>query len=218
MNRAPRVTIIRRVGVSTAVALGTLAAGSATGVAGATSAASPPSLTPGPLTAGSDPTPALASEGVVTDRDGGSVTVRDPRGSSRTFALDASTVIRRDGAAVDAILLRPGQRVAVVATARRAATVVILPPGAAGAIEVEPALVAGTVVAVAGGTVTVADHLGFYRPVRISPAARLTSAGTPAALADVRVGASVVATGFVDATHTALEAATIDLDPLTDDE
>ena len=217
MNRAPRATVIRRVGVSTAVALGTLAAGSAATAAGA-SAVTPTSLTPGPLAGASDPTHALASEGVITQRAGASITVRDPQGAARTYALDASTMVRRDGAVVDAALLRPGQRVAIVATARRAATVVILPPGAAGAIEVEPALVAGTVVAVAGATVTVADHQGFYRPVRVSPAARLTSAGTPAVLTDVHVGASVVATGFVDATHTSLEAATVDLNPLPDAE
>jgi hypothetical protein len=85
-------------------------------------------------------------------------------------------------------------------------------PDAAGAIVVEPALVTGTVVAVAGDTLTVADHQGFYRPVRVSPAATLSSAGSPAALTDVALGTRVVATGFVDATHTALDATTIDLE------
>ena len=218
MSRAPRATAIRRIGVSTAVTLGALAASATTASAASTPA--PASLTPRTLPPAGEPSPslALASEGAVTSRTAASVTVRDPRGASRTYALDASTMVRRDGAVVDAALLRPGQRVAIVATARRAATVVILPPGAAGAIEVEPALVAGTVVAVAGATVTVADHQGFYRPVRVSPAARLTSAGTPAVLTDVHVGASIVATGFVDATHTSLEAATVDLDPLPDAE
>ena len=217
MTRTPRTTALRRVGVATALTVRTPAA--AGDVAGASSTGTPAShRSPRSRGGARDPGDALAGEGVVTDLTDTSITVRDPRGASRTYALDASTMVRRDGAVVDAALLRPGQRVAIVATARRAATVVILPPGAAGAIEVEPALVAGTVVAVAGATVTVADHQGFYRPVRVSPAARLTSAGTPAVLTDVHVGASVVATGFVDATHTSLEAATVDLNPLPDAE
>ena len=286
MTRTPRTTALRRVGVATALTVRTPAG--AGDIAGASSTGTPAShRSPRSRGGARDPRDALAGEGVVTDLTDTSITVRDPRGASRTYALDASTMVRRDGTVVDTAQLRPGQRVAIVATRRRAATLVILPsdvgpdtaegvvtdltdtsitvrdprgasrtyaldastalragadhrattltsaglaigehvtvepaseePDAAGAITVEPALVTGTIVAVAGDTLTVADHQGFYRPVRISPASRLTSAGACAALADVSVGASVVASGFVDATHTALNAATLDVDPSPDD-
>ncbi len=283
MAHSPHTIVIRRVRVSSARPPRTLLSGDVVNAPPTRSPASvsiarPPSETPDP---GTD---VLTAEGVVTDLSPTSITVRDLRGVSRTYARSASTMVRRDGAAVDAAQLRRDQRIAIVATPDHSATtVVILPPvsgsaataegvvtdlsptsitvrdprgvsrtyarsastslrgdadlaptdvaigehvsvetvpgepDAAGAIAVEPALVTGTIVDVTGDTLTVADHQGFYRPVRVSPTATLTSAGTPAALADVTVGTTVVAAGYVDTTHTVLDAATLDLQDQAND-
>ncbi len=211
MTRTPRTTALRRVGVATALTVRTPA--TAGDVAGASSTGTPAShRSPRSRGGARDPGDALAGEGVVTDLTDTSITVRDPRGASRTYALDASTALRAGADHPATTLTSAGLAIGEHVTVEPASE----EPDAAGAITVEPALVTGTIVAVAGDTLTVADHQGFYRPVRISPAARLTSAGACAALEDVSVGASVVASGFVDATHTALNAATLDVDPPSD--
>ena len=167
-NRARAVTSL---GVTTAVALGTLASGA--GAAGASTgrAHSAPSAISRPRGAGAADLGALGAVGTLTAVSASSITITDPAGATTTYAIASSTVVRRGGANVAVGELQVGMTVAVlVATADAAAavTVVVVPPAALGALGA-----VGTLTAVSASSITITDPAGATTTYATTPATRV---------------------------------------------
>ena len=167
-NRTRAVTSL---GVTTAVALGTLASG--VGAAGASTGqahGTPPAISR-PRSGGSTDLGALGAVGTLTAVSATSITIADPAGAATTYALTSSTIVRQGGANVAAGQLHVGMTVAVLvatADATAAVTVVVVPPvdlGALGAV--------GTLTAVSATAITIADPAGAATTYALTPTTRV---------------------------------------------
>lgn len=214
MYRISKNQLAKRTGVSALVALGALATGA--GIAGAATHAAPHStaqnmvLSPssrgghghGP---GSDfadaPGMMRGLGGLVTAVSGTSITVKDPRGTSTTYAIDAATKVTKERQTATAADLVVGEHVRILVSTTSATT--------AAGIDIELARIGGQVVSVSGNTITVSDRDGFYRTVTVSGDTTFSKGGASATLSDVTTGALIMAEGTVDANHTTLDASSV---------
>ncbi|MGC8498496.1 MAG: hypothetical protein ACP5OV_03225 [Acidimicrobiales bacterium] len=167
-NRTRAVTSL---GVTTAVALGTLASG--VGGAGASTGRTPgtPPAISRPRAAGSTDLGALGTVGTLTAVSSTSISITDPAGATITYALTSRTVVRRGGVTVAGGALQVGMTVAVlVATADAAAavTVVVVPPTDLGALGT-----VGTLTAVSSTSISITDPAGATITYALTPATRV---------------------------------------------
>jgi len=142
-----------------------------------------------------------APDGFVTNVNSTSITVRHFDGTSSTYTIDPSTVVNEGRTPVTTSALSVGERVQVRPSTTSATT--------AAAIEIDLAHVEGTVVSVAGDTITVSDRQGFYRTIQVSDTTAYLKAGASASLNDVTPGTAIAAEGTVGADHASLDAVTV---------
>ena len=142
-----------------------------------------------------------APDGFVTNVNSTSITVRHFDGTSSTYTIDPSTAVNEGRTPVTTSALSVGERVQVRPSTTSATT--------AAAIEIDLAHVEGTVVSVAGDTITVSDRQGFYRTIQVSDTTAYLKAGASASLGDVTPGTAISAEGTVGADHASLDAVTV---------
>lgn len=208
MYRTTKKNIVKRVGITTVVALGVVGVGAT--VASASPAPTSASHTStGAHDSTSSPSGAMGpgciagGGGVVTALTGTSITVSDPSGTTTTFAITASTTVTKDRVAASVADLALGDEVRVMPTASGSTT-------AASIAIVEPSVM-GTVTAVSGDTITISGRNDTSATVVVSSATTYTKDSASATLADVTVGSSIFAEGsFASPTDTStLDAASV---------
>jgi hypothetical protein len=204
MYRTTKKKLVKRVGISTAVALG--AFGIAAGVAGASTVPGAQGASVGADdTATTTPDPGLGCArgpgGVVTALTSTSITVTDPAGTATTFTITTSTTVTKDRSAATITDLALGDEVHVMPSAPGSTT--------AASIDIVQPSVFGTVTAVSGDTITVAGPNATSATVIVSSATTYVKDGTSATLADVTVGSSIFAEGsFASSSDTSILDAT----------
>jgi len=208
MKQPSRTRALRRVGLSSAVAITVLASG--VGVAGASNHSSKPSTSSTALDVkdvAADPSPPMPFGGPhgiggdVTALTSSSVTIERLDGASSTYAINASTTVTdlRHGAATSSLAL--GENVHVIVSATD--------PSAASSIDIVPAVAAGRVSAINGDSITIAGPKGTTETVHVSGTTNYSKKGASATLSDVSVGSFIFALGSFGSSPTTVEAATI---------
>ena len=199
-NRTRAVTSL---GVTTVVALGTLAGG--VGGAGASTGRTHgnPLAISRPRGAGSTDLGVLGAVGTLIAVSATSIEVADPTGATATYAITSRTMVRRGGATVSGGDLRVGMTAAVLVTtadASAAVTVVVVPPtdlGVLGAV--------GTLTAVSATSIEVADPTGATTTYAITPATRVRVGPAPVSTTALATG-QLVRVETVPATPTVVSA------------
>ena len=208
MYRSTKKKFVRRIGVSTAVALSVAA--TTVGIANAAtttsrSAAHAKALHPSawrvvPFTS----PPANAAVGVVTALTSTSVTVSDRLGTSAVYAIDSATTVTNEGRSASVSDLKVGEH--VVITLASSATVT------ASSIEIDPdhgpgprhgrfGGPGGVVTALTGTSITVKDRSGSSSTYTYGAATTVTKERAGATTADLKVGEMVMLrVGASDAT------------------
>lgn len=149
--------------------------------------------------------PAYDSDGRITAVDGGTLTVADLFGRSRTYTLTSATRIHQGPRQqLTASSLTAGEHVHVAGQPTSSAT-----PQAVD-VDLHPAHVDGVVTAVDGSSLTVTDRDGFTRDIAINSGTVYTRSGATVS-AGVQTGNVISATGRVDADGATLDATTVDL-------
>jgi hypothetical protein len=198
MYRTTKKKLVKRVGISTAVALGALGVGATVASAATTTSTAHArvgahdSATPTP---GSGQGCAHGPGGVVTALTSTSITVTDPSGTASTFTITSSTPVTKDRATAAIADLAVGDEVHVMPSAEGSST--------AARIDIVQPSVMGKVTAVNGDTITIAGPNSTSATVIVSNATTYTKDGASASLADVTVGSSIFAEGsFTSPTDT----------------
>jgi hypothetical protein len=214
MYRSNKKMIMKRAGLSTAIAVGALVTGA--GIAGASTHTSSKDAAPSFSAAdGRSSTDSRSAKGgpvgghrghrgpggVVTAVTGTTLTVQDRAGNSTAFTIDSSTAVTRERAAATLADLAVGENVRIVPSAPGSTT--------ASSVEIELANIAGKVVSVSGDTVTVSNRDGNNSTVVVTGSTTYSKNGASATLADVAVGSFIFAEGTLDSTLTTLHAGTV---------
>ncbi len=208
MKPPSRTRALRRVGLSSAIAVTVLASG--VGVASASthpSKSAPPTATRSSKDADTTAPPPLPPRGPggvggdVTSLTDSSITVSNLDGTANTFTLDASTVVTNRRQVATAASLALGENV-LITPSNSDATV-------AASVDIEPAFIAGRVSAVGVDTITVAGPNGTTGTIDVSSSTTYSKAGVGSSLVDVRVGSFVFAQGTYATTATTIDAATV---------
>ena len=199
MYRTTKKKLVKRVGISSVVALGALGLGATVASASTTTRAhttANPSPPQGPVCA-------HGPGGVVTALTSGSITVTDPSGTATTFTISSSTTVTKDRSTVSISDLALGDEVRVMPGATDSST--------AASIDIVQPSVMGKVSAINGDTITIAGPNSTSATVIVSNATTYTKDGATATLGDVTVGSSIFAEGnFASPTDTStLEATSV---------
>jgi hypothetical protein len=192
--------MLRKMGASTALAVGLIAGG--IGIASAaTSSATPASATvaTAPMADGPPGFHGEGAGGVVTAVTSSSLTVSHPDGTSSTFGLTSATTVQKAGASAAVSDLAVGERVDIRPSETSASV--------ASDIEIQVPRIAGQVVSVTGSTIVLSDAQGFYRTLNVTSSTTYAkAAGSAATASDVVVGAFVMGEGSIAADHSTLSA------------
>ena len=208
MKQRSGIRALRRVGLSSAVAITVLAGG--VGVAGASNHVTKPSTSSAALDAkdvAADPSPPMPFGGPhgiggdITALTSASVTVERLDGTTSTYAINGSTTVTdlRHGATTSNLAL--GENVHVIVSAAD--------PSVASSIDIVPAAAAGRVSAVNGDTITIVGPKGTSETVLVGATTKYSKDGTNATLGEVSVGSFIFALGTFASSPTTLDAATI---------
>jgi hypothetical protein len=190
--RTNRLTMTRRVGISSAVAIGVLVTGA--GIAGASTHHQSKIDVPWSSTVSPLPDQARGLGGISSAVTGTSST-------PTTHSLDSSTTVTKERIAV-----APGD-LAVSAHVR-----LTLSPNSsntASSVEIELVHAAGQVVSVTGSTITVTDYEGANVTIIVTGTTTYSKSGFGATLAHVTVGSFVFVEGTFDSTNSVLTATTV---------
>ena len=141
--------------------------------------------------------------GYVTAVTTTSVTVARWGGTTTTFNITSATTIDVGTTTTTLASLVVGDRVRIQAAPSD--------PTTATSITIELAMLFGTVASVNGNTINLTDPQGFTRTILVSSATTYEAGGSAATLADVVVGAKIIARGTVDANGTTLDALSVDI-------
>ena len=141
--------------------------------------------------------------GVVTALGTNSITLKDRQGTTTTYTTSSGTTYFEGKTAVTVADLAVNEEVGLELTSTSPQTVT--------KVDIRPVLVAGSVTAVSGNTITVAGRHGTTSSVVVSPATTYTSGGAASTLAAVVVGAVIFATGLPGTTAGTLDASTVDI-------
>ncbi len=205
MYRTTKKKLVKRVGISAAIAIGALATGVT--VAGASSSPTHSSHSAVGSKDTTTTTPSSTSSpgpgqgcmggagGVVSALSATSITVTDPSGTATTYSISSSTVVTKDRATASLSDLAVGDDVHIMVTSGTTT---------ASRIDIVQPSVAGKVSAVSGDTITITDPNGTSHTVIVSSKTTYTKDGASATLADVTVGSSIFAEGsFASSSSTA---------------
>lgn len=157
------------------------------------------------------PTRANFHPGVVTAVTSSAITLTLPDSLSATYTINSATVIEDHDVAKTVADITLGSPVAVISShtdASLAAKILLGVPGKDAPGAHQPRL-GGQVVAVSATTITVADRDGFWRTINTSSTTTYSDASGATTRDAVAVGQFVGATGTVDADHTSLDAASV---------
>lgn len=164
--------------------------------------------------------------GTVTKVSAGSFTVTYEDGSTTTFTTNSSTTYEKDGSKVTASALQNGEHVSVISASSTHTSPGSSSSGSgtpsstsnstsasnvASVVDIVSPSIAGTVVSVSSGHITVADDQGFWRTVNVTSSTTYTRGGQSATAGDVKAGEQVVATGAIDSDHTSLDASSVEI-------
>jgi hypothetical protein len=145
----------------------------------------------------------LGLGGFVTAVSATSLTVSLWNGTSATYTISPTATYTEGGSPATASSLVTGDRVQLQVSPSDPTTV--------DAINIELAMLFGTVTSVSGDTILVRDFQGFTRTILVSVNTKYTQGGAPAGLNDVLTGSKIVAWGTVDANGTSLDALAINI-------
>jgi hypothetical protein len=208
MNQPSRQRVLRKVGLSSAIAVTALVSG--VGVASA-STHSVKSVNSVALRSSKDantttppPPPPRETGGVGGDVNAltsSSITIVNFDGTTTTYVINSSTVITKLRHSTPVASLVLGENVHIVPSSTDA--------GVAGSIDIVPAIIAGRVDAINGDTITVTGPNGRTGTIQVSTATTYSKVGTSASLGDVSVGSFVFGEGTFGSSPTAIEAATV---------
>ena len=208
MNRTSCQRALRKVGLSSAIAVTVRASG--VGVASA-STHSLKSVHPANLRGAKDastttppPTPPRGPGGVGGDVNAltsTSITIVNLEGTTTTYVINSSTEITKFRRSTTAASLAPGENVRIVPNSTDASV--------AAAIDIVPATIAGRVSAINADTITVTGPKGDSATIHVSSATTYSKAGVSASFGDVSVGSFVVGEGTFGSSPTTVEAATV---------
>ena len=141
--------------------------------------------------------------GRITAISSTSLTVRDLFGTSHTYKITSSTVVRsRSATAVKVSTLTVGENVSV-RTSGNSST--------ATEIDLRLAGIDGSVTGITSSAITVTDRDGFTRTIDTDAATKYTVNSSTGSRSKITSGTVVHAEGKVDANGTALDAASIDV-------
>jgi hypothetical protein len=207
MKHVSRKGALRKVGLSSAIAVTVLASG--IGVASASTPPSKPVSPPAALGSKDDgatppaPMPPRGSPGIggdVTSLSSSSITVSTLSGSS-TYSIDASTTVTdlRPGSKSESLAL--GENVRVVPSSSDSSV--------AASIMIVPASLGGRVSAINADTITVAGPNGDAATIQVNADTTFTKSGANASINDVHVGTFIFATGTFGPSPTTVVAATV---------
>lgn len=143
----------------------------------------------------------MGARGTVTAISESSITVKALDGTETTYAIDGSATFAKERSSATAADVTVGSTVMVIASSSSATT--------AATIVIDLPHLAGTVTAVDGSTITVADQEGFWRTISTSGSTTYTTNGSAGSSADVVVGKVIMAEGAVASDHTTLNASSI---------
>jgi hypothetical protein len=197
--RTNRLTTTRRVGISSAVAIGVLVTGA--GIAGASTHHQSKIDVPWSSTASPLPDQARGLGGVVSAVIGTSITVKDRASTPTTYSLDSSTTVTKERTAVAPGDLAVGAHVRLTLSPNSSTT--------ASSVEIELVHAAGQVVSVTGSTFTVTDYEDANVTISVTGTTTYSKSGFGATLAHVTVGSFVFAEGTFDFTNSVLTATTV---------
>ena len=141
--------------------------------------------------------------GYVTAVTATSVTIDQWHGTTATYTIAPSTTVDVGSVASTAASIVVGDRVNI--------QVASSDPTTATSITIELAMLFGTVTTVSGNTFTITDPQGFTRTINVGSATTYQDGGNAGTLADVVVGAKIIARGTVDANGTTLDAVAIEI-------
>jgi hypothetical protein len=207
MYRTTKKKLVKRVGISSVVALGALGLGATVASASTTTSAHHTTVSAKDTTANPSPPQgpvcAHGPGGVVTALTSGSITVTDPSGTATTFTISSSTTVTKDRSTASISDLALGDEVRVMPGATDSST--------AASIDIVQPSVMGKVSAINGDTITIAGPNSTSATVIVSNATTYTKDGATATLGDVTVGSSIFAEGsFASPTDTStLEATSV---------
>ncbi|MFY9783901.1 MAG: DUF5666 domain-containing protein [Acidimicrobiales bacterium] len=145
----------------------------------------------------------LGIGGVVTAVSSTSLTVSLWNGTSATYAISPTATYTEGGSPTPASSLVTGDRVQLQVSPSDPTTV--------DAINIELAMLFGTVTSVVGDTILITDFQGFTRTILVGMNTTYTQDGAPAGLIDILTGSKIVAWGTVDPDGTSLDALTINI-------
>jgi hypothetical protein len=144
--------------------------------------------------------------GYVTAASTSSITVDSWNGTSTTYAISTTATYTEGGSPASAAALVVGDRVQLQLSSSD--------PNTVDAINIELAMLFGTVTSVSGDTILIRDFQGFTRTVLVDAngtTTTFTQGGAPATLGDVVTGSKIIASGTVDANGTSLDALTVNI-------
>jgi hypothetical protein len=212
MNQPPRRGVLRKVGLSSAIAVTVLVGG--VGVASASTHSSTavfPAAVQGSNAVGSNDAGTNAPlmpprgpggiSGDVKSLTDTSFTIVNIDRTASTYAINASTTITNLRHRAGAASLAVGENVLVVPNSSDS--------GVAGSIAIVPANIAGRVSAVNGDAITVTSPNGSVATILVSSATTYAKAGVTVSFGDVSVGSFVFAEGSVGSSPTTIDAATV---------
>jgi hypothetical protein len=208
MKQPSRTRALRRVGLSSAIAITVLASG--IGVASASTHASKPAHSStfrnakDATTNAPPPMPAGGPGGIggdVTALTSSSVTIESFNGTATTYAINASTTVTdlREIATASSLALGDNVHMVVSSSDSSVAT----------SIDIVPAIVAGRVSAINADTITVSGPQGFTGTIEVSGTTTYSKDGASAMFSDVSVGSFIFAEGKFGSSPTTIDAATI---------
>jgi len=208
MIRPSRQRALRKVGLSSAIAVTVLVSGVGVASASTHSLKSVPPVTPrgskDASTTTPTPTPPREPGGVggdVKTLTSTSITIVNLDGTATTYAINSRTVITKLRQSASAASLMPGENVRIEPSSTDASV--------AGSIDIVPAMIAGRVGAINGDTITVTGPNGMEATIQVSSATTYSRAGTSASFGDVRVGSFVFSEGTFGSSPTTIEATTV---------
>jgi hypothetical protein len=144
--------------------------------------------------------------GYVTAVGSGTVTVDLWNGTTTVFTISPTATYSEGGATTTAVSLVVGDRVELQVSPSAPTTVT--------AINIELAFLFGTVTSVSGDTILIRDPQGFTRTILVSGATTYSGG----ALSDIVTGSKILAEGTVDTNGTTLDALTVKIGSVGNDE
>jgi hypothetical protein len=208
VSKVTRKRTLRHAGVSSAIAIGVVATG--VGVANAsthaTSARTSTSATANakrihPSSMPTTPGAPCGIGGDVSAVSTTSITITDLRGTTSTYAINASTTVTKNGQSATVADIVNGDNVHIALSSTD--------PTLAGPIDIVPASVAGKVTAINGDVLTIAGPNGSTGSVVVSSTTTYAKGGASASLSDISVGTVIFAQGSFGSSATIVDATTV---------